>query len=104
MFKVGQKVVCINDEIKAPLEIHNKFFSKWIKKDQVYTVRACTETPMGWGILLEEIRNPAVYIEAYFGKAEPRFATTRFAPLQTNEEFVAEVIKQVTEKEEPVEV
>ena len=76
--KAGNKVVCIDDTIKVPIEIHNKHFSKWIKKDEIYTIRAITETPMGYGVLLKEIKNPSVYIEAYFGKAEPRFSADRF--------------------------
>jgi hypothetical protein len=106
MFKVGQKVVCVDDKIYAPdIENHNKKFPNWIKQDETYTIRACTQTPRGWGVLVKELKNPFLLIPDYHGKAEGRFHADRFRAMQTDEEFVEEVIKQVKEEEveEPVE-
>lgn len=85
MFKVGQKVVCVDDNYpKAHVFIQRQriIVNKWEfpRKDEIYTVREVfPET-----ITVEEIHNR---IDAEF-KKEPRFFFYHFRPL---DEVVDEV-------------
>lgn len=103
MFTKGQKVVCINDDIyTGNIENHNEKFPNWIVKDEIYTIRACTNTERGWGVLVEELKNPAKHIDGYFGKAEGRFRGERFAPLDVILDSIT--LEEIEDIEEPAEV
>lgn len=57
MFKIGQKVVCINDTPKVGKISKNKP----LKKNNTYTIRGMYESithPGMFGLLLEELANP----------------------------------------------
>ena len=115
MFKVGQRVACIND-----------VFEPWVfdlykslpKKDDIYTVRAIragrsspefsvnddaeiklTGAEFDLLVLLQELRNPDDPYSAV--KQELGFRAERFAPLleETKEEEAGELIGVGTERE-----
>lgn len=74
-FKVGQKVVCVNDQFK-PLD--SKVFSALPVKGQIYTIRLIYGPNVhGYGFLLAEITGMP-----WPGDGEERgFLATRFRPL-----------------------
>lgn len=76
MFKVGQKVICINGTYHLDKRsLYDIIFYGWEfpKKGSVYTVRRVTES----GILVEELVNKVI---REINK-EPEFYFWRFAPL-----------------------
>lgn len=82
--EIRQKVVCIDDSVKAGQEeFVSKTYKQWVKKDQVYTVRTILDNnEIVTGILLEEIKNSPIYIHLIDDFQEPAFRTTRFKELQ----------------------
>ena len=76
-FKVGDKVVCINDTVDPRIK---EVFGEWVIKDKEYTVRGTRNGLHGhFGVLLEEIKNKSIPIPELGGKAEPGFAEWRFS-------------------------
>lgn len=78
----GKEVICIKDNRTVPIEI----MPNWIVKDKIYTIRAIQASidGNGWGLLLEEVGNPAISIKmgnSIIGKSEPGFNTVRFCTL-----------------------
>jgi hypothetical protein len=63
--KRGDKVVCIDDTIKAEMLISiSNMYRNWVKKGQIYTVREIlNNNDIVTGILLKEVRNQLVYID-----------------------------------------
>lgn len=93
MFKVGQKVVCIDG---APNE--NTIVPYLPIAGEIYTIR---EVRIGYGLcglLLEEIINPLMeFIE---GRDEGAFASYRFRPIDYEfGKIVCESLKVMTEPE-----
>ena len=57
----------------------SKHFETWIEEGTVYTLRRFTGSLVGkQGVLLNEIKNPPVYIHELAGRAEPSFSRDRF--------------------------
>ena len=83
MFKVGTKVICIDDSIKSGQEgFVAKAYKNWVKVNNVYTIRGIfNNKDIVTGILLEEVVNGAIYIHLIDDWSEPMFATTRFREL-----------------------
>lgn len=85
------RVICINDSDK-PNDIP---LSKWVKKDEVYTVIEIARLNMQAGMLgfkLEEINLDDCFPYRYF-------AASRFAPLApTKREWAEEVLKKISEE------
>lgn len=81
MFRIGQKVVCIDDS-------HHHPFIGWFvlpKKDSVYTIRSFYECPLTKkiGLRFYEIKNKEFsFVDGY---AEPAFDKDGFRPLVTKE-------------------
>lgn len=69
------KLLCINDKKNAV----SKYFQNWITEGEVYTVRrqegSLTEVQR---VLLNEIKNPPIFIHELGGMVEPGFARNRF--------------------------
>jgi hypothetical protein len=80
MFSVGERVVCVNDSPPGPHFIQD--FEHWITRGTVYTIRSVSQVMGMQRVLLEEVRNPPVFITGILGKAEPGFAAERFRPLE----------------------
>lgn len=74
MFKVGQKVICIDASKRGKKE----HFPNWVKDGEVYTVRRFENSSTGARILLEEIKNPTMYFDMLQGSTEPGFSAKRF--------------------------
>lgn len=81
MFKVGQKVVCVDD---APPVTQNgaDYLLCRPKHGEVYTVREIHTEPgiPGYGLRLEELVNPSV-VWSDGTEAEWSFSSTRFRPV-----------------------
>ena len=77
---VGDKVICIDDNIKAGmLEFVGHAYPNWIKKGKIYTIREIyPNDDIVPGILLEEVENPIMYIHLIGKDQEPAFRLTRF--------------------------
>jgi hypothetical protein len=95
MISVGDKVVCIDDEIKlGKLGFVGHAYPNWITKDTVYTVREILPNDdIVPGILLEEVVNPPLFIHLLGREQEPAFALWRFRELEYSE------LEAVTEEE-----
>ena len=93
MFKVGQRVVCINDKPYHP--VHKGF--KIPKKGKIYTIRKVYESQAAPGkpaVLLEEIQNE---ISDKWGH-ELGFFAERFRPLIETYSLESEVFAEDTLK------
>jgi len=77
----GDTVICIDDAIKADkIEFVSAAYPNWIKKGQKYTVRAMLNNDdIVPGLLLEEVRNPLIFIHLINKVQEPAFGMFRFA-------------------------
>ena len=85
MFRVGQKVICIDDRVMLARmhEIRDRNV-QFPEEGKMYTVRDVLVRSYGTGIYLEEIKNP----EQQFGFefCEPGFLVERFRPISPVEE------------------
>ena len=94
MFRVGDKVRCIDDSIKLGMEAFTKeVFYNFVKKDKEYTVRGFFDNDnIVTGVVLEEIFNFEVYQPLIGKMQEPAFSLTRFVKTQsaTKEEYLEE--------------
>ena len=75
--QVGGKVICVNDKSNGRhmSDIHKN----WVKEGDIYTVRRIEPSIDGrTRVLLEEIKNPPIYLSTLQGKAEPGFDGNRF--------------------------
>jgi hypothetical protein len=94
MFRVNDKVVCIDDSIKPGMEtfVKDAYYS-WVKKDREYSIRQVLDNDgIVVGLLLNEIYNFPIYQELLKREQEPCFSTTRFRKLEsaTKEEYFSE--------------
>lgn len=83
--KTGDSVYCIDDDFSMYPNV-SFIFKELPIKGEIYTIRDLR--PMGedlYSVLLSEIINPEVFIEAIGGLMEPRFNANRFVPLKPNE-------------------
>jgi hypothetical protein len=99
-FRVGQKVVCVNDEYNHPnwSNIPNRPVAA-----SIYTVR---QIIFGWydddrehaAILLDEIKNP---VEQWYGEVNPSecpFAAFRFRPVVERKTDISIFTKMLTDE------
>jgi hypothetical protein len=95
--KIGDKIVCVDDNIKSGLlEFVGYAYPNWIKKDKIYTVREILPNDdIVPGILLEEVKNPEIYIHLLGKEQEPAFRLSRFAPINYQEKSIEEEIEAV---------
>lgn len=84
---VGKKVICIDDSIKPGKEEFVRYaFPSWIRKGQIYTVRAIIENQgIVPGMYLKEVVNPSIYIHLVASFQEPAFRLNRFRELEDSE-------------------
>jgi len=77
----GDTVICIDDAIKADkIEFVSAAYPNWIKKGNKYTIRAILDNDdIVPGLLLEEVRNPEIFIHLINKIQEPAFGMFRFA-------------------------
>lgn len=77
--KRGDTVVCTNDKIKPEaLKDTLLMYPNWIREGETYTVRGFYYNDgIVTGVLLEEIKNPRIYIELIKREQEPAFALWR---------------------------
>jgi hypothetical protein len=88
------KLLCINDK-RTPASKH---FENWVTEGEVYTLRRYTGSLTGKrGVLLNEIKNPSVFIQELAGRTEPSFSEDRFVEVNDSMEIVG---KEVNIKEE----
>jgi len=96
--EVGQRVICIDDTVKAGKEDFVKgVYGGWVKEGTIYTIRdIINHDDIVTGILLEEIISPPLYIHLIDDMAEPAFRTSRFAIWQQAEaeEEISESIEE----------
>ena len=87
MMEVGDKVICINANIKVgKLGFVGHAYPNWIKEGSIYTVREILPNDdIVPGILLEEVVNPPLYIHLLGREQEPAFSITRFKRLEHSE-------------------
>lgn len=86
MLKKGSKLLCLEDLIDPErlLQIQAEF-PNWIEQKKEYTVRNIyiqhneKENTQLVSVVLEEIRNPPIWIEQYQAWLEPGFDLKRFA-------------------------
>lgn len=77
--RVGQEVLCIDGTLNDRV-MH--YYQQWPVEGKIYTVKRIEGSLDGEPrVLLEEISNKPIYVEAIGGKAEPGFAASRFKPL-----------------------
>lgn len=87
------KLLCVDDSRNKGSE----YFENWVTEGEVYTMRKLTGSLSGeQGVLLNEVRNPSVFITALQGKTEPSFSLKRFAEVDD----MMNVIKEATVKED----
>jgi hypothetical protein len=92
MFKPGDRVLCIDDSI--PNERVKDDFQHWVEAGKMYTIRRCTFTQLTnrYGVVLNEIKNRAIYMEVIGAKVEPMFDSVRFVKINKDEEELLEEI------------
>lgn len=96
MIGVGDTVLCIDDSIKGgKLMFVGHAYPNWIKQGEEYTVREILPNDdIVPGILLEEVKNPEIFITLLGKYQEPAFRIDRFKKLETQtlEETIEEVV------------
>jgi hypothetical protein len=77
----GDTVICIDDSIKADMiDFVSAAYPNWVKKGSKYTIRAILDNDdIVTGLLLEEVRNPEIFIHLINKVQEPAFGMFRFA-------------------------
>lgn len=84
MFKVGQKIVCVDSSNQTMMGYTP------VIKDHIYTIRAFTPTRT---ILLVEIVNTPIHLMD--GYRESGYNQSRFRPIETK--WVEELLERITE-------
>jgi len=88
MFKVGQRVICVDDTLLP----HSDPILIYPKKGQIYTVRALLVAVSKYGVYLEEIVNGNVLFDI-----EPAFHSIRFRALDFAENICEEIEQEQEE-------
>lgn len=91
MFKIGQKVVCINDSNQVNCTVIGKLIK--VKRDTIYTIREINSIG---GLLFQEF----IQCHHYDG-SEAGFNPNRFKPLEDNwvNELLCKIISEVENNE-----
>lgn len=95
--EVGKKCICVDDSVRPEfLNDKNKLFQVWVKKDSIYTVREIlTNDGIVDGVLLEEIRNNAVYQPLLKRYQEVAFGAFRFRELEDDKVMSKEEVEEL---------
>ena len=79
----GDKVICVNSSmLPHVVEELLKDCPNWIKKDNIYTIRAIVDLDFVIGIYLEEVHNPPKWFKLINKFMEPSFRMDRFRKLE----------------------
>ena len=99
MFKIGEKVICVDDSIKlGQEEFVAEAYLNWIKKGKEYTVRGFTDNDgIVTGMWLEEVHNFPIYIKLIGREQEPAFRLNRFAKREEAGILVEELEEELIE-------
>lgn len=81
MLKTGDKVKCVD---MTPPKQGWGLFKELPTEGNEYTVRRCYQWDNTWGVLLNEIKNPSIYIEILQGRAEVGFGIWRFQKINNS--------------------
>jgi hypothetical protein len=97
--KPGTRVVCVDDSMRPEVaEWQPKYCPNWVKLDAKYTIREFDDNDgIVDGVLLEEIRNPMVYLTKWNRFIEPRFAAWRFREMEESESTEETVVSEEIE-------
>lgn len=89
-----KKLLCIDDS-RSPASKH---FQNWIAEGELYTVRREEGSLHGPSrVLLNEVKNPPVFVPEFAGNVEPGFSRLRFVEVDDAMNILE---KNVTVKEE----
>ena len=96
--KPGTRVICVDDSMRPEVaEWQPKYCPNWVKLDFKYTIREFDDNDgLVDGVLLEEVRNPMVYLTKWNRYIEPRFAAWRFRELEEDESVEETVASEET--------
>ena len=87
--------MCINASDRGSLE----YFPNWVEEGETYTVRRIEDGMYGRKrVLLEEIKNPPMYVEELMGKTEPGFNMERFVPVEDSSMEETESVSEELEE------
>jgi len=94
MFDIGDKVVCIDSSMQTHVvEELKKDCPNWIKKDNIYTIRAIIDLDFVVGVYLEEVSNPPKWFKVVNKFMEPTFRINRFRKIE-------EITKEISVEQE----
>lgn len=98
--RVGSRVVCIDDSIKAGLNMEEfkRDFHTWVKAKEEYTIREIDDNDgLVVSVLLEEIKNPIRYFSTIGRAKESSFKIDRFREIEkaTNKNVVNKKLEKV---------
>ena len=86
MFKIGDKVVCIDSSMQThTVEELTKDVPNWVKEGNHYTIRGFADYEFVVGVYLEEIHNMPKWFSSVSRFVEPSFRNDRFRKLETSE-------------------
>ena len=85
MFKIGQKVICIEDD--------SNYSPSYLKNNNIYTIKNIVKACNGTALLLEEIYNGNQYrdLADFWGWNPKRFEVLRYEII-SNKEILKEII------------
>jgi len=95
MFKIGDRVVCINDDFTDMVDVMIRFFDELPRKGKEYTIRRIERFDNRTRVILEEIKNPPMKDGVWKG-AEPSFCGSRFRKPDVIKE-IEEVVESIGE-------
>ena len=98
LLDIGDEVLCVDASIKPENKLSiNKNFPVWIKQDEKYIVRdVFRNDDIVVGIVLQNRRNPKIYIPLLKRMQEPAYAFWRFRKTRS--------AYQIAEEEEEEEI
>ena len=94
MFNVNDRVVCIDGSMQSHVvEELKKDCPNWIKKNEIYTIRAIIDLDFVIGVYLEEVHNPPKWFKVVNKFMEPTFRINRFRKIE-------EITKEISVEQE----
>jgi len=90
-FKIGEKIVCIDDSLPKTPELRNTMGKLVI--NEIYTVRGFISVSDGVGLYLSEVKNEIVHYLSTNRKIEPCYDPARFRKLDY--EFADNLLEEI---------
>ncbi len=102
----SERVICIDNSVEPRfLQDRLRLFQHWIIKDKIYTVRELVNNDdIVDGLLLEEVRNRAVYQPLLNRYQESAFKPSRFRKLTPDEVYMLDLEEDFEEVDEFVKI